>query len=100
MTSETQNKDNIINKNLQGESKDIREERINDNKVDNEGKPIHNYPYEFYEDNKNKIELKKNDSQTRDENKSGKNEILKEENQKIVEIIILKVNIQNFQKII
>ena len=38
--------DNIINKNLQGESKDIKEERINDNKVDDEGKPIHNYPYE------------------------------------------------------
>ena len=83
MTSETQNKDNIINKNLQGESKDIREERINDNKVDDEGKPIHNYPYEFYEDNKNKIELKKNDSQTRDENKSDKKEIQKEENPKI-----------------
>ena len=83
MTSETQNKDNIINKNLQGESKDIKEERINDNKVDDEGKPIHNYPYEFYEDNKNKIELKKNDSQTRDENKSDKKEIQKEENPKI-----------------
>ena len=83
MTSETQNKDNIINKNLQGEIKDIKEERINDNKVDDEGKPIHNYPYEFYEDNKNKIELKKNDSQTRDENKSDKKEIQKEENPKI-----------------
>ena len=83
MTSETQNKDNIINKNLQGESKDIKEERINDNKVDDEGKPIHNYPYEFYEDNKNKIEVKKNDSQTRDENKSDKKEIQKEENPKI-----------------
>ena len=83
MTSETQNKDNIINKNLQGESKDNKEERINDNKVDDEGKPIHNYPYEFYEDNKNKIELKKNDSQTRDENKSDKKEIQKEENPKI-----------------
>ena len=83
MTSETKNKDNIINKNLQGESKDIKEERINDNKVDDEGKPIHNYPYEFYEDNKNKIEVKKNDSQTRDENKSDKKEIQKEENPKI-----------------
>ena len=92
MTSENKNKENIISENHPEESKNFGEERIKDKKNSDEGKPIHNYPYEFYEENKNKIELKQNDSQTKEENKSDKKEIIKEEEPKIQN---LKENVEN-----
>ena len=92
MTSENKNKENIISENHPEESKNFGEERIKDKKNSDEGKPIHNYPYEFYEENKNKIELKQNDSQTKEENKSDKKEIIKEEEPKIQN---MKENVEN-----
>ena len=92
MTSENKNKENIISENHPEESKNFGEERIKDKKNSDEGKPIHNYPYEFYEENKNKIELKQNDSQTKDENKLDKKEIIKEEEPKIQN---MKENVEN-----
>ena len=100
MNPEIINKDNNLYQSYQGEVKKLEKEELINSQLDkskknnnnDEGKPIHNYPYEFYEENKIQIELKQNDI-TKDEPKLKEiKEIIKEEFQAV------KINPENIEK--
>ena len=91
MNSESNNKDNILFQSYQGEGKNDEKEEIINSQFDKskkennneENKTITNYPYEFYEENKEQIEFKQNEVQENEEQLINKIEVRKEEKTKI-----------------
>ena len=117
MNSEQSNKERIKFQSYQEQrNKNEKEELINpqidkskeENNINEENNPIRNYPYEFYEDDKNKKEQIKIDNQPREIKLLEQKEILKEdqnikkiipENKKNIEIINKQINKnESFQK--
>ena len=106
MISDSQNKENILCQSYQGEGKKFeKEELINSqldkskkNKNNDEEKPIHNYPYEFYDDDKQQKELNQNELHNNEEKTMDNNEIIKAEKQnleKIPEQIEVNLELEN-----
>ena len=117
MNSEQSNKERIKFQSYQEQrNKYEKEELINpqidkskeENNINEENNPIRNYPYEFYEDDKNKKEQIKIDNQPREIKLLEQKEILKEEqnikkiipeNKKNIETINKQINKnESFQK--
>ena len=117
MNSEQSNKERIKFQSYQEQrNKNEKEELINpqidkskhENNINEENNPICNYPYEFYEDDKNKKEEIKIDNQPREIKLQEQKEILKEdqnikkiipENKKNIETINKQINKnESFQK--
>ena len=91
MNPEIINKDNNLYQSYQGELRKTEKEELINSQLDkfkknisnDEGKPIHNYPYEFYEENKIQIELKQEEIPKNQEKLKEVKEIIKEDFQKM-----------------